>query len=189
MNHTRSNLWNLFLAGAPIVLRAIPCPKVVDKANDGFEYERERKKRKAWQASQESREPISLSLSNFLQALQGREILNCFYTPLPAWVHRKDRSGLRRKTAILCSTWPSALFAVCCVSTVVKWGLFASSRLFYGTHQYDMGGLQTSIKFFPEQLYETEEKETKGNLCGSEGSSLLQTGPKFQVRHMENKKI
>lgn len=135
------------------------------------------------------KKPVSLLLSNFLQALQGREILNCFYTPLPAWVHRKDRSGLRRKTAILCSTWPSALFAVCCVSTVVKWELFASSGLFYGTHQYDMGGLQASIKLFSEQLCKTEEQETKGNICGSEGSSLLQTNPKFQVRHVENKKV
>lgn len=100
---------------------------------------------------------------------------------------RKDRSGLRRKTAILCSARPSALFTVCCVSTVVKWELFASSRLFYKTHQYDMGELQTSIKFFPEQLCETEEEKTKGDLCASEVSSLLQTRPKFQARHIENK--
>lgn len=52
-----------------------------------------------------------------------------------------------------------------------------------------MGELQTSIKFFPEQLCENKELETKGDLCASEGSSLLQTGPKFQVRHTENKEV
>lgn len=60
---------------------------------------------------------------------------------------------------ILFSMWPHALFAVCCVSIVVKWELFVSSRLFYGTHHHDMGGLQASIKFFPEQPCEIEEGE------------------------------
>lgn len=63
-----------------------PCPRVVYKANEESKYtdggvEEERARQ---QASQEPRAPDSSLLSDFLQALQGREVLNCFYTPLPA---------------------------------------------------------------------------------------------------------
>lgn len=59
----------------------------------------------------------------------------------------------------LLGTWPHALFAVCCVSTVVRLELFISSKLFYGSHHHGMGGSQMSMNFFPEKPCETEEGE------------------------------
>lgn len=80
----------MFSARARIVLRAVSthaihCHKVVDEANYESEYTREqRKKAPVNKASQEPGTPAHLLLSNFLQTLQEREVLNCFYTPLPA---------------------------------------------------------------------------------------------------------
>lgn len=59
----------------------------------------------------------------------------------------------------LLGTWPHALFAVCCVSTVVRLELFISSKLFYWTRHHGMGGSQMSMNFSPEKPCETEEGE------------------------------
>lgn len=76
---------------------------------------------------------------------------------------QKTQKWLQKELAgVLFRMCPLALFAVCCVSTVVKWKLFVSPGVFYRTCHYDLGGLQTSIRFFPEQPCETEEEETRG---------------------------
>jgi len=79
-------------------------PRSGGRGNDGSEYKRERRKKAPVnKASQEPRAPACLSLSNFLQTLQEREVLNCFYTPLPARVQRKDRSAFKSNWLLFCS--------------------------------------------------------------------------------------
>lgn len=56
-----------------------------------------------------------------------------------------------------------------------------SSRLFYGARHCDMGELQTSIKFFPEQPHETEEGEMRKSSVALRAHLCCKPGPNFKL--------